>query len=94
MYSFGFCINFFLLCTTHSSPNQVVRALDVVYELLRRSPPREHVQAVLLEWGVEQLYCLLLTPTFGDEARERVFRVRKIERTLVAQQIFGCSLCM
>ncbi|XP_063735209.1 neurobeachin-like protein 2 isoform X1 [Eleginops maclovinus] len=54
---------------------QVVRALDVLYELLRSSPPREQVQAVLLEWGVEQLYCLLLTPSFGDEARERVFRV-------------------
>uniref|UniRef100_A0A665UD71 Neurobeachin-like protein 2 n=1 Tax=Echeneis naucrates TaxID=173247 RepID=A0A665UD71_ECHNA len=54
---------------------QVVRALDVLYELLRSSPPREHVQAVLLEWGVEQLYSLLLTPSFGDEARERVFRV-------------------
>ncbi|KAM3613566.1 uncharacterized protein V6R79_001520 [Siganus canaliculatus] len=54
---------------------QVVRALDVLYELLRSSPPREQVQAVLLEWGVEQLYCLLLTPSFGDEVRERVFRV-------------------
>uniref|UniRef100_A0A3P8SL52 Neurobeachin-like protein 2 n=1 Tax=Amphiprion percula TaxID=161767 RepID=A0A3P8SL52_AMPPE len=54
---------------------QVVRALDVLYELLRSSPPREQVQAVLLEWGVEQLYCLLLNPSFGDEARERVFRV-------------------
>ncbi|KAM9851975.1 neurobeachin-like protein 2 [Aulostomus maculatus] len=54
---------------------QVVRALDVLYELLRSSPPREQVQAVLLEWGVEQLYSLLLTPSFGDEARERVFRV-------------------
>lgn len=55
---------------------QVVKALDVLYELLRSSPPREQVQAVLLEWGVEQLYCLLLLPSFGDEARERVFRVR------------------
>nr|XP_020468355.1 neurobeachin-like protein 2 [Monopterus albus] len=54
---------------------QVVRALDVLYELLRSSPPREQVQAVLLEWGVEQLYSLLLTPRFGDKARERVFRV-------------------
>uniref|UniRef100_A0A8C5EJR6 Neurobeachin-like protein 2 n=1 Tax=Gouania willdenowi TaxID=441366 RepID=A0A8C5EJR6_GOUWI len=54
---------------------QVVRALDQLYELLRTSPPREQVQAVLLEWGVEQLYSLLLTPSFGDEARERVFRV-------------------
>ncbi len=56
--------------------NQAVRALDVLYELLRSSPPREQVQTVLLEWGVEQLYCLLLTPNFGDGARERVFRVR------------------
>lgn len=60
--------------------DQVVRALDVLYELLRSSPPREHVQAVLLEWGVEQLYSLLLTPSFGDEARERVFRVRTTNR--------------
>ncbi|XP_022621350.1 neurobeachin-like protein 2 isoform X1 [Seriola dumerili] len=60
---------------TVGEEQQVVRALDVLYELLRSSPPREHVQAVLLEWGVEQLYCLLLTPRFGDEARERVFRV-------------------
>uniref|UniRef100_A0A672J5J7 Neurobeachin-like protein 2 n=1 Tax=Salarias fasciatus TaxID=181472 RepID=A0A672J5J7_SALFA len=57
--------------------DQVVSALDVLYELLRSSPPREQVQAVLLEWGVEQLYSLLLTTSFGDEARERVFRVRK-----------------
>ncbi|XP_047454573.1 neurobeachin-like protein 2 isoform X2 [Mugil cephalus] len=54
---------------------QVVKALDVLYELLRSSPPREQVQAVLLEWGVEQLYSLLLTQSFGDEARERVFRI-------------------
>ncbi|KAM3872786.1 LOW QUALITY PROTEIN: neurobeachin-like protein 2 [Diretmus argenteus] len=60
---------------TAGEEQQVVRALDVLYELLRSSPPREQVQAVLLEWGVEQLYCLLLTPSFGDEARERVFRV-------------------
>uniref|UniRef100_A0A665UCL4 Neurobeachin-like protein 2 n=1 Tax=Echeneis naucrates TaxID=173247 RepID=A0A665UCL4_ECHNA len=63
---------------------QVVRALDVLYELLRSSPPREHVQAVLLEWGVEQLYSLLLTPSFGDEARERVFRVRTTVNTYLA----------
>lgn len=55
--------------------------MDVLYELLRSSPPREQVQAVLLEWGVEQLCCLLLTPSFGDEARERVFRVRTTELT-------------
>ncbi|XP_017281990.1 neurobeachin-like protein 2 isoform X2 [Kryptolebias marmoratus] len=60
---------------TAREEQQVVKALDVLYELLRSSPPREQVQAVLLEWGVEQLYCLLLTPSFGDEARERVFRV-------------------
>lgn len=53
-----------------------MKALDVLYELVRGRPPCEQVQAVLLEWGVEQLYCLLLTPTFGDEVRERVFRVR------------------
>lgn len=56
--------------------HQAMCALDVLYELLRSSPLREQVQAVLLDWGVEQLYCLLLTPSFGDEARERVFRVR------------------
>uniref|UniRef100_M4AIB3 Neurobeachin-like protein 2 n=1 Tax=Xiphophorus maculatus TaxID=8083 RepID=M4AIB3_XIPMA len=60
---------------TVGEEQQVVKALDVLYELLRSSPPREQVQAVLLEWGVEQLYCLLLTASFGDEARERVFRV-------------------
>uniref|UniRef100_A0A3P8V3W9 Neurobeachin-like protein 2 n=1 Tax=Cynoglossus semilaevis TaxID=244447 RepID=A0A3P8V3W9_CYNSE len=54
---------------------QVVRALDVLYDLLRTSPPREQVQAALLDWGVEQLYSLLLNRNFGDEARERVFRV-------------------
>ncbi|XP_051922012.1 neurobeachin-like protein 2 isoform X1 [Hippocampus zosterae] len=54
---------------------QVVKALEVLYELFRSSPPREQVQAVLLEWGVEQLYSLLLNPSFGDRAREMVFRV-------------------
>ncbi|XP_076009798.1 neurobeachin-like protein 2 isoform X2 [Genypterus blacodes] len=54
---------------------QLVSALDVLYVLLGSSPPREQVQGVLLEWGVEQLYCLLFNPTFGDEAREKVFRV-------------------
>uniref|UniRef100_A0A672Z123 Neurobeachin-like protein 2 n=1 Tax=Sphaeramia orbicularis TaxID=375764 RepID=A0A672Z123_9TELE len=59
---------------------QVVRALDVLYELLR-STPREQVQAVLLEWGVEQLYSLLLNPSFGDDARERVlYKILKSER--------------
>lgn len=56
--------------------SQVVKALDVLYELLRSSPPREQVQTALLDWGAEQLYCLLLTPSFGDKVRERVFRVR------------------
>ncbi|XP_040021146.2 neurobeachin-like protein 2 isoform X1 [Gasterosteus aculeatus] len=60
---------------TVGEEKQAVRALDVLYELLRSSPPREQVQAWLLDWGVEQLYGLLLTPSFGDEARERVFRV-------------------
>lgn len=72
-------INFLLLPLLHiilPSLGQVVKALDVLYELLRSSPPREQVQTVLLEWGVEQLYSLLLSSSFGDEARERVFRVR------------------
>lgn len=56
--------------------SQVVKALDVLYELLRSSPPREQVQTALLDWGAEQLYCLLLTRSFGDKVRERVFRVR------------------
>ncbi|XP_061144614.1 neurobeachin-like protein 2 isoform X1 [Syngnathus typhle] len=60
---------------TAGDEQQVIKALDVLYELLRSSPPREHVQAVLLEWGVEQLYSLLLNPSFGDRAREMVFRV-------------------
>ena len=50
--------------------------MDVLYELIRGSSPQEQTQAVLLEWGVEQLYCLLLNPAFGDGARERVFKVR------------------
>lgn len=62
---------------------QVVKALDVLYELLRSSPPREQVQTALLDWGAEQLYCLLLTPSFGDKVRERVFRVRTTGRSLV-----------
>lgn len=59
----------------------MVKALDVLYELLRSSPPREQVQTALLDWGAEQLYCLLLTPSFGDKVRERVFRVRTTSRT-------------
>nr|XP_054591731.1 neurobeachin-like protein 2 isoform X3 [Nothobranchius furzeri] len=60
---------------TVGEEHQVVNALDVLYELLTSSPRREQVEAVLIEWGVEQLYCLLLTPSFGDEARKRIFRV-------------------
>jgi len=58
--------------------HQVVGALDVLYELIRGSAPREQVQAAVLEWGVEQLYCVLLNPAFGDGARERVFKVRPL----------------
>lgn len=54
----------------------MVRVLDVLYELLKSSPRLEQVQTVLLDWGVEQLYGLLLNGGFGDEVRERVFRVR------------------
>ncbi|XP_052002928.1 neurobeachin-like protein 2 isoform X2 [Xyrauchen texanus] len=55
---------------------QVISVLDVLHTVLRSSPsPREQAVTVLLERGVEQLYCLLLKPNFGDEARERVFRV-------------------
>lgn len=56
--------------------HQMVRILDVLYELLKSSPRLEQVQTVLLDWGVEQLYGLLLNRSFGDEVRERVFRVR------------------
>lgn len=48
----------------------------MLYELLKSSPRLEQVQTVLLDWGVEQLYGLLLNGSFGDEVRERVFRVR------------------
>ncbi|XP_034144562.1 neurobeachin-like protein 2 isoform X2 [Esox lucius] len=60
---------------TIGEEQQVTSALDVLYNLLKSSPPREQVLTVLLEWGVEQLYCLLLKPSFGDEAREGVFKV-------------------
>lgn len=56
--------------------HQMVRALDVLYELLKSSPRLEQVQTIVLDWGVEQFYGLLLNPNFGDEVRERVFRVR------------------
>lgn len=60
--------------------HQMVRALDVLYELLKSSPRLEQVQTVLLDWGVEQLYGLLLNGRFGDEVRECVFRVRTSAR--------------
>lgn len=57
---------------------QVISVLDVLHTVLKSSPPpREQVVTVLLDRGVEQLYCLLLKSNYGDEARERVFRVRK-----------------
>ncbi|KAI4887748.1 hypothetical protein NFI96_031408 [Prochilodus magdalenae] len=51
---------------------QAVSVLEVLYTVLRNNP---HSLSVLLEWGAEQFYCLLLKPNFGDEAREKVFRV-------------------
>uniref|UniRef100_A0A8C2F1L4 Neurobeachin-like protein 2 n=1 Tax=Cyprinus carpio TaxID=7962 RepID=A0A8C2F1L4_CYPCA len=58
---------------------QVISILDVLHTVLRSSPsPREQAVTVLLEQKVEQLYCLLLKTNYGDEARERVFRVRII----------------
>ncbi|KAJ8290724.1 hypothetical protein GJAV_G00016740 [Gymnothorax javanicus] len=54
---------------------QVLKALDVLHGLMRNSPPREHVIMALLDWGVEQLYCLLFKNGFGDEVREWVFRI-------------------
>ncbi|KAI1886215.1 hypothetical protein AGOR_G00211700 [Albula goreensis] len=60
---------------TVGEERQVLSALDILHSLLRTSPPREQVLAVLLDWGVEQLYCLLLKPSYGDEVREWVFRI-------------------
>uniref|UniRef100_A0A8C1RYC0 Neurobeachin-like protein 2 n=1 Tax=Cyprinus carpio TaxID=7962 RepID=A0A8C1RYC0_CYPCA len=58
---------------------QVISILDVLHTVLRSSSsPREQAVTVLLEQKVEQLYCLLLKTNYGDEARERVFRVRII----------------
>ncbi|XP_058230531.1 neurobeachin-like protein 2 isoform X2 [Hemibagrus wyckioides] len=51
---------------------QAIMLLDVLYTVLRSSP---QALSVLPEWGVEQLYCLLLKPSFNDDARERVFRI-------------------
>lgn len=57
----------------------------MLYELLKSSPRLEQVQTVLLDWGVEQLYGLLLNGSFRDEVRERVFRVRG-KRSLLIQR--------
>ncbi|XP_056618979.1 LOW QUALITY PROTEIN: neurobeachin-like protein 2 [Triplophysa dalaica] len=55
---------------------QAISVLDVLHTVLRSSPPpREQVVTVFLDRGVEQLYCLVLKSNYGDEARERVFRV-------------------
>ncbi|XP_072572045.1 neurobeachin-like protein 2 isoform X2 [Paramormyrops kingsleyae] len=54
---------------------QVVRALNILLHLLQNSPSRDSVLALLLDWGVEQLYCLLFKPGLRDEARETVFQV-------------------
>ncbi|KAM9488840.1 neurobeachin-like protein 2 isoform 2-T2 [Clarias gariepinus] len=51
---------------------QAIMLLDVLYAVLRNSP---QALSVLLEWGVEQLFCLLLKPNFNDEVHERVFRI-------------------
>uniref|UniRef100_A0A8C9XVM0 Neurobeachin-like protein 2 n=1 Tax=Sander lucioperca TaxID=283035 RepID=A0A8C9XVM0_SANLU len=71
-----------------SSLDQAVRALDVLYELLRSSPPREQVQAVLLEWGVEQLYCLLLNPSFRRRG-QREGRVSERNKQRIKLKDFG-----
>ncbi|XP_057195455.1 neurobeachin-like protein 2 isoform X2 [Triplophysa rosa] len=55
---------------------QAISVLDVLHTVLKGSPPpREQVVTVFLDRGVEQLYCLVLKSNYGDEARERVFRV-------------------
>ncbi|XP_039530585.1 neurobeachin-like protein 2 isoform X1 [Pimephales promelas] len=55
---------------------QLISILDVLYTVLRSSPhPREQTVTVLLDRGVEQLYCQMLKHNYGDEARERLFRV-------------------
>ncbi|XP_060777738.1 neurobeachin-like protein 2 isoform X2 [Neoarius graeffei] len=51
---------------------QAIILLDILYSVLRSSP---QALSVLLEWGVEQLFCLLLKPSFSDDAHERVFRI-------------------
>ncbi|XP_062847864.1 neurobeachin-like protein 2 [Trichomycterus rosablanca] len=58
--------------TVVQEQQQAIRLLDVLYSVLRSSP---QALSVLLEWGVEQLYCLLLKPSYSDDARERVFRI-------------------
>ncbi|XP_011603991.2 neurobeachin-like protein 2 isoform X2 [Takifugu rubripes] len=74
---------------TVGEEGQMVRALDVLYELLKISPRLEQVQTVLLEWGVEQLYGVLLNPSFGDEVRERVFRV--LYKILKSERVSECN---
>uniref|UniRef100_W5LAM4 Neurobeachin like 2 n=1 Tax=Astyanax mexicanus TaxID=7994 RepID=W5LAM4_ASTMX len=61
---------------------QALSVLEVVYTVLRSYP---HALTVLVEWGAEQLYCLLLKPSFGDEAREKVFRI--LYKVLKSQQV-------
>ncbi|XP_055065658.2 neurobeachin-like protein 2 isoform X2 [Misgurnus anguillicaudatus] len=61
--------------TVVQDEQQVISVLDVLHTVLKSSPPREQIVTVFLDRGVEQLYCLLLKPNFGDEARERVFRI-------------------
>ncbi|XP_035269360.1 neurobeachin-like protein 2 isoform X1 [Anguilla anguilla] len=60
---------------TVGEERQVLKALEILHSLLRSSPPREQVVTVLLDWGVEQLYCLLFKSNYGDEVREWVFRI-------------------
>lgn len=63
---------------------KAISVLDVLHTVLRSSPPpREQVVTVFLDRGVEQLYCLVLKSNYGDEARERVFRVRFISYTFI-----------
>lgn len=68
----------------------------MLYELLKSSPRLEQVQTVLLDWGVEQLYGLLLNGSFGDEVRERVFRVRgaalAVNPTLLLLLLLLCAV--
>ncbi|XP_061093012.1 neurobeachin-like protein 2 isoform X2 [Conger conger] len=60
---------------TVGEERQVLKALDILHSLLRSTLPREQLITALLDWGVEQLYCLLFKSNFGDEVREWVFRI-------------------